>query len=96
MTDTESTDQPSLEQAKRSRTLQGSVVSNKMDKSITVLVERRELHPLYKKYISRSTKFHAHDEDNACNIGDTVVIESCRPLSKLKNWRLLNIVEKAI
>lgn len=96
MTDTDSTEQPSLEQAKRSRTLQGSVVSNKMNKSITVLVERRELHPLYKKYISRSTKFHAHDEDNTCNIGDTVVIESCRPLSKLKSWRLLNIVEKAI
>lgn len=96
MTDTDSTEQQSVEQAKRSRTLQGSVVSNKMNKSITVLVERRELHPLYKKYISRSTKFHAHDEDNACNIGDTVVIESCRPLSKLKSWRLLNIVEKAI
>lgn len=90
------TEKDSTEQEKRSRTLQGSVVSNKMNKSITVLVERRELHPLYKKYISRSTKFHAHDEDNACNIGDTVVIESCRPLSKLKSWRLINIVEKAI
>jgi len=77
------------------RTLQGSVTSNKMDKSITVQVERRVLHPLYKKYIRRSTKFHAHDENNDCNIGDTVQITECRPISKSKSWRLTNIVERA-
>jgi len=93
MTDNET---ESTEPGKRARTLQGSVVSNKMNKSITVLVERRELHPLYKKYINRSTKFHAHDEDNSCNIGDTVVIEACRPLSKLKSWRLIDIVGRAV
>jgi len=77
------------------RTLQGSVTSNKMDKTITVMVERRVLHPLYKKYLRRSTKFHAHDENNDCNIGDTVEIAACRPLSKSKNWTLTNIVERA-
>ena len=77
------------------RTLQGSVTSNKMDKTITVMVERRVLHPLYKKYLRRSTKFHAHDENNECNIGDTVEIAACRPLSKSKNWTLSSIVERA-
>ena len=79
----------------QARTLLGSVTSNKMDKTITVMVERRVLHPLYKKYLRRSTKFHAHDENNECNIGDTVEIASCRPLSKSKNWTLTNIVERA-
>ena len=77
------------------RTLIGLVVSDKMDKSVTVLVERRVKHPLYKKYIRRSTKLHAHDENNECNIGDTVSIEQCRPLSKTKAWRLHSIVERA-
>lgn len=77
------------------RTLQGSVTSNKMDKTITVMVERRVLHPLYKKYMRRSTKFHAHDENNECNIGDTVEIAACAPMSKTKNWTLSNIVERA-
>lgn len=81
--------------ADQGRTLQGSVTSNKMDKSITVMVERRVLHPLYKKYIRRSTKFHAHDENNDCNIGDTVQITECRPISKSKSWRLTNIVERS-
>jgi len=81
--------------ADQGRTLQGSVTSNKMDKSITVQVERRVLHPLYKKYIRRSTKFHAHDENNECNIGDTVKITECRPISKSKSWRLTDIVERA-
>lgn len=77
------------------RTIPGSVVSNKMDKSITVLVERRVLHPLYKKTIRKSTKLHAHDENNDCNIGDTVLIEACRPMSKTKSWRLVRVLERA-
>ena len=77
------------------RTLSGEVVSDKMDKTITVLVERREKHPLYKKYVRRSTKLHAHDEENTCNIGDTVAIVQCRPLSKTKTWRLHSIIERA-
>jgi small subunit ribosomal protein S17 len=77
------------------RTLVGQVVSDKMDKTMTVLVERRVKHPLYKKYIRRSTKLHAHDEENACKIGDLVSIEQCRPLSKSKSWRLHEILERA-
>ena len=77
------------------RTRIGRVVSNKMDKSITVLVERRVKHPLYGKYITRSTKLHAHDENNECGIGDTVTITECRPISKTKTWRLVSVVEKA-
>lgn len=77
------------------RTLVGRVVSDKMDKSITVLIERRVKHPLYGKFINRSTKLHAHDEANECRIGDTVAIEQCRPLSKTKSWRLHKIIERA-
>ena len=77
------------------RTTTGRVVSNKMDKSITLLVERRVKHPLYGKYIRRSTKLHAHDENNECGIGDTVSITECRPISKTKTWRLVSVVEKA-
>ena len=73
----------------------GKVVSTKMDKSISVLVERRVQHPLYKKYIRKSSRFHAHDETNECNEGDIVEIEETRPVSKTKNWRLLRVVEKA-
>ncbi len=73
----------------------GKVVSTKMDKSISVLVERRVQHPLYKKYIRKSSRFHAHDESNECNEGDIVEIEETRPVSKTKNWRLLRVVEKA-
>jgi small subunit ribosomal protein S17 len=83
------------EQAKIERTVTGRVISNKMDKSITVLVERREKHPLYGKYVSRSSKLHAHDENNECNEGDLVAIAECRPLSKTKTWRLVEIIEKA-
>ena len=77
------------------RTRIGRVISNKMDKSITVLVERRVKHPLYGKYITRSSKLHAHDENNDCGIGDTVTITECRPISKTKTWRLVSVVEKA-
>jgi len=83
------------EQAKVERTVTGRVISNKMDKSITVLVERREKHPIYGKYVSRSTKLHAHDEKNECNEGDLVAISECRPYSKTKAWRLVEIIEKA-
>jgi small subunit ribosomal protein S17 len=77
------------------RTVTGRVVSNKMDKTITVLVERLVKHELYGKYIRRSTKFAAHDEQNECGEGDIVTIEECRPLSKNKSWRLVQVVEKA-
>lgn len=78
------------------RTLQGRVVSDKMDKTITVLIERRVKHPVYGKFVKRSTKIHAHDEDNACGIGDLVMVEQSRPLSKTKTWRLVKILEKAV
>jgi small subunit ribosomal protein S17 len=67
-----------------------------MDKTIVVLVERRIQHPLYKKYIRRSKKFHAHDQENQCQVGDTVRIEECRPLSKTKTWRLVSVVGHAL
>ena len=73
------------------RTATGRVVSNKMDKTITVLVERRVKHPVYGKYMTRSSRIHAHDEDNACGMGDTVTVAETRPISKLKSWKLLRI-----
>jgi small subunit ribosomal protein S17 len=82
------------ETKKTARTVQGRVVSDKMDKSITVVVERRVQHPLYGKYIGRRTKLHAHDENNECKEGDLVLIEECRPISKLKSWRLVKVVER--
>lgn len=78
------------------RSVVGRVVGSRMNRTITVLVERREQHPLYRKYVRRSTKLHAHDEENACNEGDTVRIEECRPLSKTKSWRLVEILERAV
>jgi small subunit ribosomal protein S17 len=80
---------------KLERTATGKVVSNKMDKTITVLVERRVKHPIYGKYITRSTKLHAHDENNECNIGDEVTVKETRPLSKTKTWALKSINVKA-
>lgn len=77
------------------RTLSGRVVSDKMDKTVTVLVERKVKHPLIGKVVRRSKKFHAHDENNECKEGDLVVIEESRPLSKTKAWRVSKIVEKA-
>jgi len=76
------------------RTLQGKVISDRMDKTITVLLERQVKHPLYKKYIKRSTKLHVHDENNDCAIGDMVAIRECRPLSKSKSWTLVEITER--
>ena len=77
------------------RVLQGQVVSNKGDKSITVTVVRYERHPVYGKFIKRTLKCHAHDENNECSIGDTVRIVQSRPISKTKTWRLFEIVERA-
>jgi len=77
------------------RTLTGKVISDKMDKTITIKVERQVKHPLYGKFIKRSTKVHAHDETNECNMGDTVTVVECRPLSKSKSWQLVEVVEKA-
>lgn len=84
------------EQLKAARSITGRVVSNKMDKSVTVLIERKIRHPLYKKYIKRSTKICAHDEGNECNEGDIIMVEQCRPLSKNKSWRLVSVVERAV
>lgn len=80
---------------KTNRMLEGRVFSNAMDKTVTVLIERRVKHPLYGKFMRRSTKIHAHDENNICNQGDLVRVEQCRPLSKTKSWRLLEVLEKA-
>lgn len=77
------------------RTLLGKVTSDKMDKTITVVVDRKVQHPLYGKFVTKSTKYHAHDETNQCNEGDTVEITETRPYSKTKKWRLVSIVERA-
>ena len=74
---------------------QGVVVSNKMEKTIVVLSKFKEKHPIYGKFVTKTKKYHAHDEKNECNIGDTVLIMETRPLSKTKRWRLVNIVERA-
>jgi len=84
-----------MTEEKTKRTVTGKVVSNKMDKTITVMVERKVKHPVYGKYIKRSTKLHAHDASNECNEGDLVTVVACRPLSKSKKWMLENIVERA-
>ena len=78
------------------RQLVGTVVSDKMEKTAVVQVERLVKHPLYKKYIRRRNKFVAHDNDNRCNIGDKVLITESRPISKLKRWRITDIIEKAV
>jgi small subunit ribosomal protein S17 len=83
------------EQQKIQRTLTGRVVSDKMNKTITVLIERRVTHPLYGKVVTRSKKYHAHDENNECHEGDMVTIEECSPISKTKAWRVAKLVEKA-
>lgn len=82
-------------EAPLARTMVGRVVSNKMQNSIVVLIERRVKHPVYGKFIRRSTKVHAHDADNQCQIGDLVMIKECRPISKMKSWTLVEIKEKA-
>ncbi|MBD9428185.1 MULTISPECIES: 30S ribosomal protein S17 [unclassified Pseudomonas] len=84
------------EAEKTVRTLTGRVVSDKMDKTITVLIERRVKHPIYGKYVKRSTKLHAHDETNQCKIGDKVSIRETRPLAKTKCWALVEVLERAV
>ena len=83
------------DQQANNKTLTGRVVSARMDKTITVKVERRVRHPVYGKILTRSTKLHAHDENNDCGEGDLVVVEQSRPLSKTKTWRLVEILERA-
>ena len=80
---------------KAQRTIEGRVVSNKMDKTVTVLVERQVKHALYGKYIKRSTKLHAHDADNSCKEGDVVRVTEIAPMSKTKNWRVVEIITRA-
>ena len=82
------------EESKLVRTLTGQVVSDKMDKSAVVMVERKVRHPLYGKYIRRSSKLHVHDANNECRQGDTVTIQQCRPVSKTKSWTLLEVVDR--
>ncbi len=84
-----------MSEAKVKRTVTGIVTSNKMDKTITVMIENVVKHPVYGKYIKRSSKVHAHDENNECNMGDTVEVSECRPLSKSKSWTLEKIVTRA-
>ncbi|PHS33107.1 MAG: 30S ribosomal protein S17 [Methylophaga sp.] len=83
------------EQENSIRLVTGRVTSDKMDKSITIMVERKVAHPIYKKYVKRSTKLHVHDEENVCNVGDMVTVTSTRPLSKTKCWKLVEIIDKA-
>jgi len=85
----------STEQAQAARTVSGRVTSNKMDKTVTVQIERLEQHALYGKYVRRTTKLHAHDANNECQQGDLVLVEQCRPLSKTKSWRLVKVLERA-
>jgi small subunit ribosomal protein S17 len=83
------------EEKKLTRSATGRVVSNKMQKTATVLVERQIQHALYGKFIKRSKKYHAHDEENACQLGDLVLIEECRPVSRSKSWRVVKVLEQA-
>ena len=78
------------------RILQGKVISNTADKTVSVLVERRLAHPIYKKFITKSKRYSAHDENNECNIGDKVTIQECRPFSKTKKWAVINREEKQV
>ena len=88
-------DKSAIESDKKLRTATGRVVSSKMDKTITVAIERKVKHPMYGKYIKRTSKVLAHDEANDCKEGDTVSITECRPLSKNKSWRLVEVVQRA-
>ena len=85
-----------VEMTKLTRTLIGTVTSDKMDKTVTVLVERRVKHPLYGKYVVESKTYHAHDETNQCGVGDRVEIAETRPLSKTKSWTVTRVIEKAV
>lgn len=84
-----------MSEEKVERSLMGRVVSDKMDKSIVVLLERQVKHPMYGKFVKRSKKYHVHDENNECREGDVVMFKECRPLSKTKHWTLIKVVERA-
>ena len=84
-----------MSEAKRARTLSGRVVSDKMNKTVTVVVDRKVTHPIYGKIMSRRRKLHAHDENNECRTGDLVEIQECRPLSRTKSWRVTQLLQKA-
>lgn len=84
------------EPARTARSVTGKVTSNRGDKTISVVIERRVKHPLYKKYVRRSTRVLAHDEENTCREGDWVLVEECRPISKRKSWRLVKVLERAL
>ncbi|MCU7798567.1 MAG: 30S ribosomal protein S17 [gamma proteobacterium symbiont of Lucinoma myriamae] len=84
-----------MSEDKKQRTVNGIVLSDKVDKTATVMIERKVKHPLYGKYIKRSTKLHVHDENNECGVGDTVSIAECRPMSKTKSWSLVEVINKA-
>lgn len=92
---TEAVEKAEATEEKVVRTATGRVVSNKMDKSITVLIQRRVKHPVYGKYVTKSSKLHAHDESNECQEGDTVTIKEVRPISKTKSWALVSVDERA-
>jgi small subunit ribosomal protein S17 len=95
MSEAGATQAAATEQTGLRRRLTGKVVSDKMDKTVTVLVERRVQHPLYNKFVGRSKKYHAHDEKNEYHTGDVVLIEECRPIAKTKAWRVVKLGEKA-
>ena len=95
MSEAGATQAAATEQTGLRRRLTGKVVIDKMDKTVTVLVERRVQHPLYNKFVGRSKKYHAHDEKNEYHTGDVVLIEECRPIAKTKAWRVVKLVEKA-
>jgi small subunit ribosomal protein S17 len=84
-----------MSESPNKRQLTGRVVSDRMKKTVTVLVERRMMHPLYGKFITRSRKYHVHDEAAECKAGDLVLIEECRPISRTKSWRVVQLMEKA-
>lgn len=88
--------QPGIDTRGNRKTLIGTVVSNKMDKTVVVQVTHREIHPKYKKFLSRREKYKAHDQNNECNVGDRVLITETRPLSKEKRWRVKETIEKAV
>ena len=83
------------DEVKKVRTLHGKVISDKMDKTVVVLLERQVKHPLYGKYVRRSTKLHVHDEHNECTVGDKISIRECRPVSKMKSWRLVEVIKQS-
>ena len=94
MTETNSQQTVNVEPKKQQRTVEGRVISDKMNKTIIVQIDRKVKHPLYGKYVRRFSKMYAHDEDNSCRIGDLVLIEQSRPLSKTKRWKLVEILKR--